>query len=82
MSAALVFLTVWYIIRASGEFSGALIILFEMENRMIITVTLNPAIDKTVTVEKLGNEYDYIEVTNWRECKEIIDTIEDSHIEK
>ena len=53
MSAALVFLTVWYIIRASGEFSGALIILFEMENRMIITVTLNPAIDKTVTVEKL-----------------------------
>lgn len=26
---------------------------FEMENRMIITVTLNPAIDKTVTVEKL-----------------------------
>lgn len=53
MSAALVFLTVWYIIRASGEFSDALIILFEMENRMIITVTLNPAIDKTVTVEKL-----------------------------
>ncbi len=33
-------------------------------------------------IEKLGNEYDYIKVTNWRECKEIIDTIEDSHIEK
>ena len=31
-------------------------------------------------IDKLGKEYDYIKTTNWRECKDIIDSVENTNI--
>ena len=37
------------------------------------------SIDRTKEIiNKMLLEYDYVKITNWKECKEIIDNIEDS----
>ena len=44
----------------------------------IIAVDLN-SIDETKQIlEKLSNEYENIKVSNWKECKELFDNIDDT----
>lgn len=43
----------------------------------IIVADLNSK-DKTMEIaKKLSNDYDFIKVTNWKECKNILDNIDD-----
>lgn len=43
----------------------------------IIIVDLNSKDETKEILEKLSNDYDNIKVSNWRECKEILDSIDE-----
>ena len=42
----------------------------------VIMVDLNSKDDTKQILEKLGKDYEEIKVSNWHECKEIIDSVE------
>ena len=44
----------------------------------IIVTDLNSTDDTMKILNKLGKDYDNIKVTNWKECKEVIDSIKES----
>ena len=48
----------------------------------IIVTDLNSKDDTKLILDKLSKDYECIKFTNWRECKEIIDNIEDTNIAK
>lgn len=43
----------------------------------IIAVDLNSTDETRQILEKLSNDYDTIKVSNWKECKELFDNIDD-----
>lgn len=43
----------------------------------IIIVDLNSKDETKEILEKLSNDYDNIKVSNWRECKEILDSVDE-----
>lgn len=43
----------------------------------IIVADLDSTDETTNILNRLGNEYDYIKVANWNECKDIIENIKD-----
>lgn len=43
----------------------------------IIAVDLNSADETKQILEKLGNEYNTIKISNWKECKDLFDNIDD-----
>ena len=46
----------------------------------IITVDLNSTDETKQILEKLSIEYENIKVSNWKDCKEIFDSIDDTKI--
>lgn len=44
----------------------------------IIVADLNSKDETSQILEKLQKDYDCIKVTNWKECKEIIDNVDES----
>lgn len=48
-----------------------------MVKKLIIT-DLGSTDDTPMIIEKIKQDYEYINVLNWKECKEIIDNIEDT----
>lgn len=48
----------------------------EMVKQILIS-DLGSTDETTKIVEKIGKDYDYIKSVNWKECKEIIDNIND-----
>ena len=45
----------------------------------IIVTDLNSTDDTMKILNKLGKDYDNIKVTNWKECKEVIDSIKEAN---
>ena len=45
--------------------------------KQILIADLGSTDETTKIVEKIGKDYDYIKPVNWKECKEIIDNIND-----
>lgn len=43
----------------------------------VIVVDLNSTDETEKIIEKLSNDYDEIKIANWRECKELIDSIDE-----
>lgn len=43
----------------------------------IIIVDLNSKDETKEILEKLSNDYDNIKLSNWRECKEILDSVDE-----
>ena len=48
----------------------------------VIVVDLNSTDETEKIIEKLSNDYDEIKIANWRECKELIDSIDEVKWEK
>lgn len=48
----------------------------------IIFTDLNSKDNTKVILEKLEKDYDCIKVTNWKDCKELIDNINETNIDK
>ena len=46
--------------------------------RDVIVTDLNSTDDTMKTLSKLGKEYDGVKITNWKECKEVIDSIKEA----
>ncbi len=44
----------------------------------VIVVDLNSSDETKDILEKLSNDYDEIKIANWRECKELIDNIDET----
>ncbi len=44
----------------------------------VIVTDLNSTDDTMKILNKLGKDYDNIKVTNWKECKEVIDSIKEA----
>ena len=42
----------------------------------VIVVDLNSTDETKEILEKLGDDYDNIKVSNWRDCKEILDSVD------
>ncbi len=45
----------------------------------VIVTDLNSSDDTMKILDKLSKDYDNIKVTNWKECKEVIDSIKESN---
>ncbi len=43
----------------------------------VIVVDLNSKDETKEILEKLGHDYENIKVSNWRECKEILDSVDE-----
>ena len=43
----------------------------------MIVVDLNSTDDTKQILEKMSNDYEGIKMSNWRECKQLIDNIDD-----
>lgn len=43
----------------------------------VIVVDLNSTDETKEILEKLGHDYESIKVSNWRECKEILDSVDE-----
>ena len=43
----------------------------------VIVVDLNSTDETKEILEKLGRDYENIKVSNWRDCKEILDSVDD-----
>lgn len=43
----------------------------------VIVVDLNSTDDTKQILEKMSNDYEGIKISNWRECKQLIDNIDD-----
>lgn len=43
----------------------------------VIVVDLNSTDETKQILEKLNNEYENIKISNWKECKELFDSIDD-----
>ncbi len=50
----------------------------EEEIKDIVVTDLNSTDNTKKIIEKLEEEYDCMKVVNWRECKEIIDAVDNS----
>lgn len=44
----------------------------------VIVTDLNSTDETMKILTKLSKEYNYIKVTNWKECKEVIDSIKEA----
>ena len=44
----------------------------------VIVTDLNSTDDTMKILNKLGKDYDNIKITNWKECKEVIDSIKEA----
>lgn len=44
----------------------------------VIVTDLNSTDDTMKIINKLGKDYDNIKVTNWKDCKEVIDSIKEA----
>ncbi len=44
----------------------------------LIVVDLNSTDETRKIIEKMSNDYDEIKISDWRECKELIDNIDES----
>ena len=44
----------------------------------VIVTDLNSSDDTMKILEKLSKDYDNIKVTNWKDCKEVIDSIKEA----
>lgn len=42
----------------------------------VIVVDLNSTDETKKIIEKLGHDYENIKISNWRDCKEIIDSVD------
>ena len=50
----------------------------EEEIKDIVVADLNSSDNTKQIIQRLQEEYDCIKVVNWRECKEIIDAVDNS----
>ena len=50
----------------------------EEEIKDIIVTDLNSKDKTKEIIEKMANDYEYLKVSNWKECKDIIDNIDNN----
>lgn len=55
-------------------------ILYEKEDNLkdVIVVDLNSTDETKIILEKMSHNYDNIKMSNWRECKDLIDNIDET----
>ena len=46
------------------------------KKKILIVVDLNSTDETKEILEKLGDDYENIKVSNWRDCKEILDSVD------
>ena len=73
------FMSLWLLKKIEGflrSFLFRLIYGKEESVKDVIVVDLNSTDETKEILEKLGNDYENIKVSNWRDCKEILDSVD------